>query len=130
MVRKESADTQECETCQQNDMDVDVDVDKEEFSFVLLAVSCSAGWHEPKFMCDKQCREQGFQYDDTASVIVEDDGELHTINLCRDGYNLREDEKEPRVSGKEKASGWRKDTARQVVDWPGCTWSSAQDHGY
>ena len=37
-VRKESADAQECASCQQNDMDVDRDENKEALSFVPSAV--------------------------------------------------------------------------------------------
>ena len=47
VVRKEWADTQEYESCQQNDMNVDVDENKEEVSFVPSAVSSSA---EPIFV--------------------------------------------------------------------------------
>ena len=78
----ESPDAQEYESSQQNDTDVDVDEDKEELSFVPSAVSCSARWREPKFMCDRPCREEGFPYFDVASVMVEENGELCTINLC------------------------------------------------
>ena len=58
----------------------------EEFSFIPSAVSGSAGWHEPKFMCDKQCRQKSFKYYDIASITVEDNGKLHTINLCRNPF--------------------------------------------
>ena len=40
-----SADTQECESCQLNDMNV-VAENKEDLSFSPIVV-----WHEPKFMC-------------------------------------------------------------------------------
>ena len=33
-----------------HNMDVDMDEKKEEFDFSAIAVSSSAGWHEPKFM--------------------------------------------------------------------------------
>ena len=99
VVRKESADTQEQESCQLNDMDVDMD-EKEELSFVPSAVSRTAGWHEPKLVCDRQCREDGFQVPRHASVMVVDDGEAHTMNHCKVCYNVRQDEtKEPRVKG-------------------------------
>ena len=39
---KESADTQEYESCQLSDMDVDMDEKKEELSFI----PSSAEWHE------------------------------------------------------------------------------------
>ena len=86
MVRKESADTQECESCQLNDMDENT----ENLSFIPSAVSGSAGWHELQFMCDRQCQQKGFKYYDIASVMVGDDGELHTTKLSRPCYNLRQ----------------------------------------
>ena len=46
-------------------------------------MSRTAGWHEPKFMCHKQCWKEGFKYNDMASVKVEDDGVPHTINQCK-----------------------------------------------
>ena len=72
-MRQESADTQEFESCQQNDMDVDVDANEEELSFIPNAVSVSAGWHQT----------EGFKYLDIASAMVEGDGEPHTVNLCK-----------------------------------------------
>ena len=59
----------------------DMDVDMEELSFIPSAVSSSAGWHEPQFMCVRQCWKSGFQYFEIASVTVEDDGELHMMNI-------------------------------------------------
>ena len=88
-VRQESAETQEYESCQQKDMKVDTSENKEELSFVPSAVSDSPGWHEPRFMCDRTCRKGGFKFHDIAAMSVEDDGRLHTINLCKDCYNLR-----------------------------------------
>ena len=45
---------------------------------------------------------EGFNYFDTASVMVEESGELYTINLCEDCCNLRQDKRnEPRVNGKQ-----------------------------
>ena len=84
---KERTDAQEYESCQLFDMDMDEN--KEELSFVPIAVSSSAGWHEPKFMCDRQCWKKGFYYFDIASGMVEDTGELYTINLCESCDNLR-----------------------------------------
>ena len=60
-------------------MDVDTDENKDELSFMPSAVSSSTGWHEPKFMCDRQCQQEKFNFFDIASVMVEDD-ELYTIN--------------------------------------------------
>ena len=76
--RKESAETQDYESCQQNGMGVDRDLDKEEMSFVPGAVSDSVGWHEPRFMCDRHSGKDGFKFHDIASVMMEDDGEPHT----------------------------------------------------
>ena len=50
-IRKESASTQQHESCQQNDMEVDMEENKEERSFVPSSVSNSAGGHDPMFMC-------------------------------------------------------------------------------
>ena len=48
VVWKESAQTQEGESCKQKDMEVDMNANEEELNFVHSAVSSSAGWHEPK----------------------------------------------------------------------------------
>ena len=40
-------------------------------------------------MCDKKCTEDGFKFCDIADIVVADDGKPHTINLCRNCYNLR-----------------------------------------
>ena len=96
VVRKESADTQEYEPCQQNDMDVDMDENKEELRFVRSAVSDSAGWHEIKCRCHRQCWKEGLKFCDVAATIVEDDGEPHTINLCPNCYNLTQEERNQR----------------------------------
>ena len=61
-------------------MDVDRVENKEELSFVPRAVGNSAGWREPQFMCDRQCRKEGFKFHGMASILVEDDGEPHTMN--------------------------------------------------
>ena len=42
-----------------NDMNVDG-----RLSSIRSAVSSAAHWHEPRFMCDKQCRKNGVQYFD------------------------------------------------------------------
>ena len=78
VVRKESAHTQEYESCQQIDMEVDRGEDKEDMSFFPSALIESAGWYEPKFMCDRQSKKEGFKFFDIASIMVEDDGEPHT----------------------------------------------------
>ena len=47
VAQKESADPQEYEWCQQNEMDVDTTKSLEELGFIASAVSDSAGWREP-----------------------------------------------------------------------------------
>ena len=54
-MRKESADTQEHESCWLNDVEVDIDENQEESSFVPRVVRELAGWYEPKSMCDRHC---------------------------------------------------------------------------
>ena len=66
LERKESDDTQQCESCHLNDMD-------EQF-----------GCHEPKFKCDRQCWKNGVKYCGIASATVEDN-EFHTMNFCKAG---------------------------------------------
>ena len=64
------------------------------------AVCDSAGWHEPKSLCDRQCRKEGFKIYEIAGIMVEDDGKRNTINLCKECYNSKQAErKEPEVSG-------------------------------
>ena len=44
----------------------------EELSFVLSAVSDSAGWGEPlsiKYRCDNECNEEGFKFFDIAAIL-------------------------------------------------------------
>ena len=106
VVQKESADTQEYARCQLNDIEVDIDEDTDELSFVPSAVSRSNRWHEPKFMCDRQCRKEGCKYYDIASVTVEDDGKPHTMKPSRS-----------------------EEIARPVAGWFGCKWSRELDHG-
>ncbi len=47
-------------------------------------------------MCHWQCREEGFNHIDIASVMVEE-AELHTITLCKDCLNLRQSERKELV---------------------------------
>ena len=42
-----------------------------------------------QFGCDRQCWKEGFKYFDIASAMVEDDGELHTVNIWKHCYNWR-----------------------------------------
>ena len=55
-TRNDSGETQEYESCQ-NDMDED----EEELSFVPSAVSDSAGWREPKFVCKQAVQGRRLQ---------------------------------------------------------------------
>ena len=81
VVRKESADTQECESCHQNGMEGSRDESMP-----------TAGWRESfrvKYMCDKKCNKEGFKFNDIAAISVENDGKPHTINLCENCHSLR-----------------------------------------
>ena len=50
VVRTESVETKEYESCQQNDVEVDRDESLKKLSFVPGAVSDSAGWREPHWV--------------------------------------------------------------------------------
>ena len=115
VVRKESADTQEDESCQQNDMEVDKDEGMEEFElhrergerFGWVARTLRA-----KYMCDKSNKE-GFKFFDIAAIL-EDDGKSHTINLCKNCYDMRLSERnELKVTG----AGWKAMIERKVSRW-------------
>ena len=84
VVRKESADTGEYESCQWNNMDMDMNENVEELSSFPIAVRRSAGWHKHKFMCDRQCRVKGFKCCPIAPVMVEGDGEPRTRYMSGD----------------------------------------------
>ena len=47
-----------------------------------LSLQCDG----PKFVCDRQCSEECFKFYDIALIMVEDDGEPHTINFCLNCY--------------------------------------------
>ena len=96
-------ETLEYESRQQNDIDVDRDRDKEELSIVPRTVSDSPGWHEPRCMRDRQFRKEVFMFDDIVDIIVEEDGEPDTMNVCKGYCCLRQAErKEPEMTGKRK----------------------------
>ena len=40
-------------------------------------------------MCDQKCNTEGLRFYDIAAILAEDDGKPHTINLCRNCFNLR-----------------------------------------
>ena len=73
---------------QLNDVDVDMDENKEELSF------CPSGREQFAWngMSHNSRAKDGFKHCDIASVMVEDDGEPNTINLCKCCYNLRQGE--------------------------------------
>ena len=77
-----------------------------DLSFIPSAVSGTA---EPNLTRDRQSRKEGVKYHDIASVMVED-GEPHTINHCKECYNVRQDEKkEPRARDREASCRLDKD---------------------
>ena len=41
-----------------------------------------------KYMCDKKCNNEGFKFNEVAGTLVADDGNTHTMNLCRNCFNL------------------------------------------
>ena len=62
MVRKESTDSQEFESCQLNTIDMNVDENKEEVSFIRSVVNGRAGWHEPKFILQRTVQARWFEF--------------------------------------------------------------------
>ena len=81
MVRTESADTQDVSR-QQRLEEIDTE-EMEEVRFVPSAVS------EPRWvvhMCDK-CNEEGYKIYQLAGIVTEG-GAAHTINLCKQCYNV------------------------------------------
>ena len=78
-----------------------MDVVAEEWTFIPSAVGSSAGWHEPTSLCDRQCREDGFNYFEIASVTVEDTCELVHDDPLR---VLLQSEARPIVNGRQ----WRR----------------------
>ena len=75
-----------------------MDENTEDMSYIPIAVSNSAGWHDSKLMCDRQWQDELFQHFDIASVMVDDDGELHLITLRKDCCNLTQGEREEPVA--------------------------------
>ena len=78
----------------------------------------------PKSCATGSATRKVFRYNDIASVMVEDGGEPHTMNLFEDCHTVRQDEKEPRLHRKsmEEKSSRSEEIARQAVGWFGCTW--------
>ena len=65
-------------------MEVDDDKSMEEMGFVPSGVSDSAGWREllrVKNTCGKKCEKESFKFYGLASIVEEEDGKPHTINL-------------------------------------------------
>ena len=54
-------------------------------------------------MCDQTYSEEGFKFYDIAALLV-DDSKLHTVNLCRNCYNIRVAE---RNDSKVTNVGWK-----------------------
>ena len=73
----------------------------EELSFIPSAVG------EPRsalHMCDNKCREEGFKFYQLAAIVTEEGGAAHTINLCKQCYNVV---RLKRCERKVTASRWR-----------------------
>ena len=79
-------------------------------------------------MFGRQCRKKGFEHHDIVSVMVEDSGELHTINFCRD--ILRQSgRKEPVVNSRHWKLPVAESRSRGKLAAGLCTRSCAEDHG-
>ena len=92
VVRRESADTREYER-HTDGMDFDMNESMEEVSFE----SDSAGWYEPNRGAKGNAgRKVSSSMTSLAAVMVEDEGEPYTINLCQTCYHLRQDERNRR----------------------------------
>ena len=92
-VRKESAETQEYEFCQQ----MDRDEGKEELSSIPSAVNDSAGWHEPRSMCDGQCgRPQRAAHDEPLQGLLQ--FEANREQRTRGEWRILVGEKSPRAN--------------------------------
>ena len=59
VIRKGSAETQDCVSCQ--DMEADDDRSLEEMGFVPNAVSDSSGSQEPSTCVTRKCKSRGLQ---------------------------------------------------------------------
>ena len=71
----------------------------EELAFVPSALG------EPRgsiYFCDKRCSEKAVRYWQFESVMVEEGGEAHTINLCQQCYN-----EQMVQQGKPRLSSWQ-----------------------
>ena len=111
---KGSAEMQDYESCQQNDTEVDVDENKEELSLFPSAVSDSVGWHEPRFMCYRQCRREDFKFYDVRRV---DDGGRRR-RAAHDQLLQFEARRKESTTGQRQAMedhGPRKELLRQTV---------------
>ena len=90
VTRVESAETQDyvsappLTSCMEQTMEDEEEM--EELSFVPSAVS------EPRWalhICDNKCREKGFTFFQVAAVVSQEGGAAHTINLCKQCYNVK-----------------------------------------
>ena len=66
----------------------------EELAFVPSALSEPRG---PIYWCDNRCSEKGIRYWQIAAMVVEEDGEAYTINLCQQCYNEQLVQVKPRL---------------------------------
>ena len=83
-LRKETAETQDCVSCQ--DMEVDDNKSLEEMGFVP---SAAGELLRVTHMCDKKGDERGFKFCELAAVVTEEGGTKHTINLHRNCLHRR-----------------------------------------
>ena len=105
---------------------------QKEVNVDMVAVGSSAGWDEPKVMCERRCWEDGFDHFQIASMMVEEKGDLHMVNICESYHNQRQSErKEPQVSGKQwkRLFGMKRSRGELAVGL-GAMGLRAQDHDY
>ena len=57
----------------------------EELSFIPSAVS-ETRW--ALHMCDSTCSKEGFKFCQLAAIVIEEGGAAHTINQCKQCYNV------------------------------------------
>ena len=118
VVWKESAETQEYESCQQNDLEVDRDEGMEESSLAPSAIVDANGWHKARFMCNNRCKREGFDLFDIAAILAEDEGRPHTINHCKKCYNLSLAERnEPAVTHARWKAMIGEESSRREGEW-------------
>ena len=105
VIRVESEETQDyvCET---------LALDQEEAEEIAFVPSASANHEAPIYWCDNRCSEKAVRHWQIASVVVEEGGEAHTVNLCQRCYKEQMVHK-PQL----KSWQWRAVVERKAHRW-------------